>query len=48
MCDTCTTATQHFTAGAQPSARTLQTSVQQGTSPQWDRPTGDSDDHDYR
>ena len=35
MCDTCTTATQHFTSGTTAPERPLQTSVEQGTSPDW-------------
>lgn len=35
MCTACTTAVQHFNSGSQPVQRTLQTSVQQGTSPDW-------------
>lgn len=35
MCTACSTASQHFNDGSQPVQRTLQTSVQQGTSPDW-------------
>lgn len=35
MCQNCATATQHFTDGTTPATRPLQTSVEQGTSPDW-------------
>jgi hypothetical protein len=46
MCDTCVTASQHFTSGTQPLQRQLQTSVDQGTSPDWH--SAAADEHDYR
>lgn len=49
MCDACTTASQHFGSGTQPGERVLQTSVQQGTSPDWHAAdSSTSDEHDYR
>lgn len=35
MCQNCATATQHFTDGTAPGERPLQTSVENGTSPDW-------------
>jgi len=35
MCENCTTAAQHFTAGTATAGRPLQTSVENGTSPDW-------------
>ena len=57
MCTACTTAAQHFSSGSQPLQRTLQTSAEQGTSPDWPRngmneqpdiPRFGADEHDYR
>ena len=48
MCDTCTTAVKEFSGGTMPRERQLQTSVQQGTSPDWGSASSDSDEHDYR
>lgn len=47
MCDTCTTASQHFTDGTAPAGRQLQTSAEQGTSPDW-ASAGSPDEHEYR
>lgn len=60
MCTACTTAAQHFSSGSQPAQRSLQTSVEQGTSPDWhstphngmneapDTPRFGAGEHDYR